>query len=114
MEISLNGFQGGIATFEAGEGTAAGAPVKMTGNGTVGPCAEGDDFCGIALNVRGGFAAVRLTGYGRLPFSGDAPQVGFRQLSASAAGGVQTAASGGRSRLVTDVDESAGTLGILL
>lgn len=114
MEISLNGYGEGIATFEAGEGTRAGAPVKLTGNGAVGPCAEEDDFCGVARNVRGGYAAVQLAGYARLPFSGDSPEVGFRQLSASAEGGVQAAASGGRSLLVTDVDEAAGTLGIIL
>lgn len=114
MEISLNGFGETAATFEAAEGTAAGAPVKLTGNGVVGPCEAGDDFCGIALGVRGGFAAVQLAGYARLPFSGEAPQVGFRQLSASGAGGVQASASGGRSLLVTDVDEAGGTLGIIL
>jgi hypothetical protein len=114
MDLSLNGFNEGVATFEAAEGTAAGAPVRLTGNGAVGPCAAGDDFCGVARNVRGGFAAVQLAGYARLPFSGDAPQVGYRQLSASAGGGVQSAASGGRNLLVTDVDESAGTLGIIL
>lgn len=114
MEISLNGYNESIATFEAEEGTAAGMPVKLTGNGMVGPCAEGDDFCGVARSVRGGYAAVQLAGYVRLPLAGDAPQAGFRTLCAAAGGGVKTAASGGRSLLVTDADETAGTLGMIL
>lgn len=114
MEISLNGFGENAATFEAEEGTAAGMPVKPTGNGEVGPCVAGDDFCGVVLGVRGGFASVQLAGYVRMPFSGEAPGVGFRQLSASGAGGVQVSASGGRSLLVTDVDETGGTLGLIL
>lgn len=114
MNISLNGFREAMVTFEAETGLGAGVPVKLTGSGTVGPCADGDAFCGVAENVRGGYAAVQLSGYVCLPYSGAAPAVGYQALCAAADGKVKTAETGGRSLLVTDVDETAGTCGVIL
>ncbi|HEX3017876.1 MAG TPA: hypothetical protein VHP31_08505 [Caproicibacter sp.] len=114
MELSFNGFGENAATFSAQDGVAAGAPVKMTGNGTVGVCAAGDNFCGVALNTRGGYAAVQLRGYVQLPYDGTAPAVGWQALSASAGGKIQTAATGGRTILVVDVDDTAKICGVIL
>jgi hypothetical protein len=114
MEVSFNGYGENAVTFEAQDDVTAGAPVKMAGNGTVGACASGDDFCGVALNVRGGYAAVQLCGYVRLPYSGTAPAVGWQALSAAGDGAVQVAANGSRTMLVVDTDETTKTCGILL
>lgn len=114
MNISLSGFNEAIATFEAEDGTAAGAPVRLTASGRVGPCADGDDFCGAAENVRCGYAAVQLGGHAALPYAGTAPQVGYRNLCAAADGRIRVAETGGRSLLVTDVDEAAGICGVIL
>lgn len=113
MELSFSGFGENAATFAVQDGVMPGAPVKMAGNGTVGPCAAGDSFCGAALNVRGGYAAVQLCGYIRLPYTGDAPAVGWQALSAAAGGTVQ-ASSSGRQYLVVDVDPTGKTCGLLL
>jgi hypothetical protein len=113
MEISMMGYGENTATFEALEGVAPGMPVKMAGNGTVGPSSAGDAFCGVAVNVRGGFAAVQLSGYVTLPYTGEAPAPGFALLNAAGAGAVQKDAAG-RSLLVIDADDSAKTCGILL
>jgi hypothetical protein len=114
MKISLNGFQENVATFEAGSGVTAGMPVKMTGNGVVGACADEDVFCGVAVSVREGFSAVQLGGYIRVPYSGTTvPVVGYQTLSATADGKVQVSATG-RSILVTDVDTAAKVCGIIL
>lgn len=114
MELSFNGFGEDAATFAAQTDVTAGAPVKMTANGTVGACAAGDSFCGVALNTRGGYAAVQLCGYAVLPYDGTAPAVGWQTLSAAAGGKLQTAATGGRQMLVVDVDTAAKTCGIIL
>lgn len=114
MEYSFSGFGENAATFSAGTDVVAGAPVKMTANATVGTCADGDDFCGVALNVRCGYAAVQLSGYVSLPYSGTAPSVGWQNLKAAAGGKIQTASTGGRSLLVVDVDTAAGTCGVIL
>lgn len=114
MELSFNGYGENAATFAALDGVAPGAPVKMTANGTVGPCAAGDSFCGVALNARGGYAAVQLSGYVRLPYGGTAPAVGWQSLSAAGDGKIQTAGTGGRTYLVVDVDETAADCGLIL
>ena len=67
METCLNGIGETAATFLAADGVTAGAPGKMTANGTVGACAAGDDFCGAALNARCGYAAVQQRGNAELP-----------------------------------------------
>lgn len=113
MKISLNGFGEAAATFEADSGVAAGMPVKMTGNGAVGACAAKDGFCGVAVSVRGGFAAIQLRGYAVLPYAGTTPAVGYQTLNAAGGGKVQVDGTG-RSILVTDVDTTAQTCGIIL
>lgn len=114
MELSFSGFGENAATFAAQDGVTPGMPVKMTANGTVGACAAGDDFCGMALNIREGCAAVQLAGYVRLPYDGTAPVVGWQALSAAAGGKIQTASTGGRKLLVVDVDGAAKTCGVIL
>jgi len=114
MKISLNGCGENVATFEAESGVAAGTVVKMTGNGIVGLCAAKDAFIGVAVSVRGGFAAVQLGGYVQVPYSGAAaPVVGYQMLNGAGDGKIQVEATG-RSILVTDVDSAAKTCGILL
>ena len=115
MDISLNGYGEKAATFKAQSGVAAGLPVKMTANGTVGACSDGDAFCGIALNVRGGYCAVQLSGYANAPYTGSpAPAVGYQTLSAGTGGSVKAATTGGRSILVTDVDTASKKCGFIL
>ncbi len=114
MKISLNGCGENVATFEADFSVTAGMPVKMTGNGIVGACAAKDKFCGVAVSVRGGFAAVQLGGYVQVPYSGaTVPSVGFQTLNGAGDGKVQVEATG-RSILVTDVDTTAKICGMIL
>lgn len=114
MSISFNGFGEKAATFKAAEGLAAGVPVKVSANDTAAPCAAGDDFCGVAMNVSGGYAAVQLSGFAVLPYTGaTAPAVGYSELAADGSGGVKVLA-GGRSLLVVNVDTTAKTAGIVL
>ena len=64
-KISFEGIGQQVATFEAAAGVTAGHVVKMSDNGKVSKCSEGDDFCGVVLNVRGGCAGVQLRGFVR-------------------------------------------------
>ena len=115
MDISLNGYGAKAATFKTGSEVTAGAPVKITANGTVDACSDGDAFCGTALNARGGYCAVQLAGYVKVPYSGGtAPAVGYAALAADGAGGVKTVTTGGRSLLVTDVDAVSHECGVIL
>lgn len=112
MKVSLNGYGESVTTFEAGNGVMAGCPVKMAGNGIVGLCAANAAFCGIALNVRNGLAAVQLRGYYKLKYSGTGMLVGMQKLGAI--GDKVEVVSTGRECLVVEVDRTNSTCGIIL
>lgn len=113
MKVSFGGYGEKLATFEAETGVAAGMPVQVSANGTVSPCGSGKAFCGVAVNARGGLAAVQLSGYAQLPYAGTAPAVGYAALSGDGTGKIKTDAAG-RSLLVVDVDTAAGLCGVIL
>lgn len=115
MAVSFEGFHVSVATFKAAEGLKAGEPVKAGSNDTAAACAEGDAFCGVAIEADGSYASVQLSGYAVLPYSGDtAPEAGYCQLAADGEGGVKIAETGGRSLLVLHVNTTAKTAGVLL
>lgn len=104
MNINFNGYKENVLTFEADETvTAPNLPVKITANGTVGACKSGETFCGAAVNLHGGYVAVTLDGYIKLPVTGTV-EAGYRKLAADGAGGVM-ADDGGREYLVLDADD---------
>lgn len=115
MKVSFEGIGEGIATFHFdGEGKAVGGkPVKMSGNGTVSPCGDGERFFGIALAGDEDFAAVQLEGFAELSFSGAAPGVGYVKLAADGSGGVKVSETGGEF-LVVEVDAGSKVLGLVL
>lgn len=110
MKVSFNGYDEKTVTFTCDDTVSKGTLVKLSRNGEVTACADGDDFIGIAVNARGGFAGVQMGGYTCVPVSGSlAP--GFQMLSAAGAASVKSAASGGREHLVLDAaDGCAGFL----
>lgn len=124
MSISYEGIGQWAATFACGQ-VEEGQMVKVCGNGEVSGCAAGENFCGQVLSVGrgGGACAVALGGMVTAAFSGTAPSLGWCMMTADGEGGVQAAsaavqsgsesaqaASAGRSYLVVDVDETAGTV----
>ena len=113
MSYSFEGFNEGVLTFSCGGDIAAGTPVKISGNGEVSACSDGDRFCGVAVSCRNGSAGVVLSGAVTLACSGTAPTAGYVKLAADGSGKVKTA-SGGREYLALDVDSTAGTVTIIL
>lgn len=64
MNVNFNGYGENAATFIADKTlTEAGVPVKMKDNGTVAKCDASENFCGVCVGVRGGYAVVQLSGY---------------------------------------------------
>ena len=112
MSISFEGVGQVCATFLGG-GLTEGHVVKMTDNGTVGACKADDDFCGAALCCKDDAGTVQVGGFVSVKYSGTAPALGWTSLAANGEGGVK-AASGGITRLVTDVDTTAKTVTIML
>ena len=76
-------------TFAAKEGLAAKSVCKVCGSGTVGPCSDGDDFCGVADTVRGGRCGVVLRGFVTVPYSLPAPALGYVGVAADSTGGIK-------------------------
>ena len=114
MAISFNAIGQAHVSFSAAESAQAGKVCRLTENGTVGACEAGDSFCGVVTEVRCGVAAVTMSGFVELPYSGEAPAVGYQTLAADGAGGVKTVTAGGRSLLVVMVDSANETVGVFL
>ena len=115
MKVSFEGIGESVVTFYNSKIAAvgAGAPVKMSGNGEVSACADGNRFFGAALACDADFAAVQTGGYAQLVYSGTAPAVGFAKLASNGEGGVKIAETGGEF-LVVDVDTISKTIGFML
>lgn len=110
MDICFEGVGQVAATFQVDGAVQPGMAVALTGNGAVGLGGDGDAPCGVLLGgVRGGAAAVQISGVAQVGYSGDAaPAVGWQGLACDGAGGVKTAA-GGVKFLVLAVDTNAKT-----
>ncbi len=103
---------GYLAVTFADGGCTAGQVCKVSGNGTVSACADGEKFCGIADHVRGGYAAVQVAGFAKAPYTGTAPSVGYVNLCADGNGGVKSGT--GREYLVVAVNPTENTVTIKL
>ena len=115
VKVSFEGIGESVVTFYNGAANkaAAGAPVKMSGNGEVSACGDGEKFLGVALACDAEFAAVQTEGYVEISFSGTAPAVGFVKLAADGVGGIKTA-DGGRELLLVSVDAVNKSVGFML
>lgn len=113
MKLSANGFLQAVLTMQAQSVIAVGTPVKLTDNFEVAAGADGDAFCGVVCTSNGGICGVQLRGSVCLPYSGEAPDVGFAVLACDGEGGV-AAAESGTNVLVLAVDTDAQTLTVLL
>lgn len=114
MSVSFQGIGQVCATFLGGRMTE-GHVVKMTGRGTVGPCGDGEAFCGAALCCKEDACTVQVSGFMTVGYSGAVPDVGRCALCANGEGGVRSAGeSGGTECLVVDADTSGKTVTILL
>ena len=115
MNVSFEGLENAVVPFLE-EQVTAGYPVSMRSDATVGNAAAGTAPVGVALNVRGGCAAVQIRGFAALPYSGSAPDLGWTALTADGSGGVKVPGSGekGRECLVVQVDSQEKTVGLFL
>ena len=114
MNLSYEFVGQQAVTFAAQSGVNAGTVCGICANDTVGKLSAGDAFCGYVLDVaKDGAACVALHGYVQLPYSGDAPALGWSGLCADGSGGVK-ADDTGKSYLVIHVDTADGTVGFFL
>ena len=105
MSVSFEGVGQVCATFLGGK-LAEGQVVKLTGNGTVGACGDGDHFIGAAICCKDDACTVQVRGFVTVGYSGTAPGMGWRTLAADGKGGVNC--------LVADVDAAVKTVTMML
>lgn len=94
MNIAFDGIHEVVATFLAEDGLVPGQVVKITANGTVGPCSSGDGFCGQVLSLRQGAAAVQLGGFLHVTCANGCPNLGKVSVASDGNGGIKTGNSG--------------------
>ena len=111
MNVSFEEI-GHLSASFACETGKPGQVCKVSANGQVAPCADGDSFCGVIEVVRKGVAGVQLHGFAELSYTGAAPALGYTGLQADGKGGVK--AAGSRTYLVVSVDTAARTATIEL
>lgn len=124
MKVSFQGFQEQVLTFETDAADlAAGVPVKISANGKVAACGDGEYPAGVTVSApRGGLVAVQVGGYVRLKYSGAAPALGGAAICGAAGGTIksttpvvkETGALAGRTVLVVDQDTAGTTAGVIL
>ena len=105
MKSSFEGIGQWAATFACSGDVAEGQVVKVSANGEVSACSDGEKFCGMAAVVGrdGAACSVVLGGMVTAAYTGSAPALGWSGLSANGSGGVKANTSG-REHLVVDVD----------
>jgi hypothetical protein len=114
MDISLNGYNEQIATFECDANLAKGDLVKITQNLKVAKAdTDNDMFCGKAISVRNGFASIQLSGYMEATYSGTI-SLGFKTVAVDSSGNVKTVTTGGNKILIVNVDTVNNKIGFIL
>ena len=109
MNMSFNGFCDYTITFEADSTVKPGTLVKMIDDNTVGACADGDKVCGVCVNVREGYAAVKIAGYTEVTVSG-AVSVGYQKLSAADSNSMKVNTQGKEYLVVSAGSDTAGII----
>lgn len=117
MSVSTKGFCENVLTLKAASGLKAGVPVAVSANDTVSAAGADAKFCGVSVNVNGGYAGVQLSGVVTMPYTGtDAPAVGYAALAADGAGGAGgvKVSTKGNNYLVLNVNTAAKTVSFML
>lgn len=113
MAISYQSIAQECITLYATDGLKEGAPCIISGNDTADICEDCDKFVGIVESVRGKICSVIVKGFVTVPYTGDAPVVGWQKLASTDIDTVQCEPTGG-SYLVTNVNTMDKTVTFLL
>ncbi len=112
--ISFNGFDEKVLTFN-GIGVKAGALVTVKDNAAVENSAASEDFIGVCVGcVNDSYVTVQVSGYMELPYSGEAPALGYTALVANGNGGVKASSSGKNVCRVLKIDTVNSKVGFIL
>ena len=93
MKVSVEGV-GNAYVGLMQKDSVVGQVCKLVGKLRVGACSIGEKFLGVTTAVEDGGATVLYRGFAKVRYSGTAPEVGYKSLSADGAGGVKVDSAG--------------------
>lgn len=114
MSVSFKGINEQVVTFKTEEELAVGTLVTVSDNGTVSPCAANGKIVGVVVSSRESIAAVQISGFVTLPYSGSVPALGVTAIAAASDTKIKADATNGKLVTVVETDTAALTAGILL
>ncbi len=114
MSISFTGINEQVITFKTETVLEAGTLVKISSNGTVSACAANDKIAGVVLFCRDRLAAVQISGFAPLPYTGTAPALGYSKICAASATAIKADSTNGRELMVLEADTAEAVAGIML
>ena len=111
-KLSCEGIGEMVVTLPAADGVAGGQVVTLGEDGQVAACASGQRPRGVALEPRGGCAAVQVGGFARVACSDSTVKPGFVTLCGDGKGGVKKAGQSdtGGEFLVAMADGTTATI----
>lgn len=112
MNISFDGFDTKIITFNTDDDIEAGTPVKITERGKVEAASTDEDFIGMAVSCKNGLAGVCVRGVVEFDCTDDTIQPGYNYIASN--GGTEICAGENVMKLVLDVDTDNSKATVLL
>ena len=108
-KISFEDIGAVVATFLVDGDVKGGQVVKVSADGTVAPCSDGDAFCGVALEPRKGAAGVQVKGFVTVSAQSKL-SLGWQELAADGNGGVKSGEGSGVRALVVSAEDSGAVI----
>ncbi len=106
MTANYQGLNREVITIKCNSNVnAPGQLVKLSDNGIVSKCGDGDTPIGLVLNVRNGYAAVQISGYMEIPHNGTL-NAGYQKIGASGDKELKLSAESEKQVLVLDASNS--------
>ncbi len=109
MNVDFKGYGENVATFLVSGSLSAGQFVTISADCTVSAASSGDEVVGYCVGVRGGYAAVQLSGYVEAKSTGTVNR-GMTGLSISSADTVQASNSAGKHLVISSGSNKVGII----
>ncbi len=112
MNISFDGFDRKVITFNADDDIEIGTPVKISDRGTVEAADEGEDFIGMVVSCKNGLVGVCVRGVVEFDCTDETILPGYNYVASN--GDTEICTGENVMKLVLDVDTDNSKVTVLL